>query len=87
MPATSTARRPRAARHARKTAAPSASPRHDRQVADDLKPRRPRTTTINEIEIVTGDDRAPHARMFPRLAVETVEDPALWTPERLRPEF
>jgi hypothetical protein len=34
--------------------------------------------------IVYGDERAPHTRMFPVLAAETVTDRVLWTPARLR---
>jgi hypothetical protein len=34
--------------------------------------------------IVYGDERAPHTRMFPDLAGETVSDQVLWTPARLR---
>jgi hypothetical protein len=34
--------------------------------------------------IVYGDERAPHTRMFPLLAAETVTDLVLWTPARLR---
>jgi hypothetical protein len=34
--------------------------------------------------IVYGDERAPHTRMFPVLAGETVTDRVLWTPARLR---
>jgi hypothetical protein len=34
--------------------------------------------------IVYGDERAPHTRMFPVLAGETVTDEVLWTPARLR---
>jgi hypothetical protein len=34
--------------------------------------------------IVYGDERAPHTRMFPVLAGETVTDEVLWIPARLR---
>ena len=47
--------------------------------------RRARALGIYAVEsTATGDDRAPHMRMFPRLAVETVTATDLWTPERLR---
>ncbi len=45
------------------------------------KPRRPFT---DRCVIVYGDERAPHTRMFPDLAGETVTDQVLWTPARLR---
>jgi len=46
-------------------------------------PKRPRPST-DQYVIVYGDERAPHTRMFPDLAAETVTDQVLWTPARLR---
>jgi hypothetical protein len=45
--------------------------------------KRPRSST-DQCVVVYGDERAPHARMFPDLAGETVTDQVLWTPARLR---
>jgi hypothetical protein len=53
--------------------------------------RQPRSQTskhprpfTDQFVIVYGDERAPHVRMFPDLAGETVTDEVLWTPARLR---
>jgi hypothetical protein len=40
--------------------------------------------SLAQCVIVYGDERAPHTRMFPDLAGETVTDRELWTPARLR---
>jgi PAS domain S-box-containing protein len=45
--------------------------------------KHPRPFT-DQCVIVYGDERAPHTRMFPDLAAETVTDQVLWTPARLR---
>jgi hypothetical protein len=55
------------------------SERHRR--SQTSKPPRPFT---DRCVIVYGDERAPHTRMFPDLAGETVTDQVLWTPARLR---
>jgi hypothetical protein len=45
--------------------------------------KHPRPST-DQCVVVYGDERAPHTRMFPDLAGETVTDQVLWTPARLR---
>jgi hypothetical protein len=54
------------------------SERHRRQTSKHARP------STDQCIIVYGDERAPHTRMFPELAVETVTDQVLWTPARLR---
>jgi hypothetical protein len=44
--------------------------------------KHPRPSPVQCV-IVYGDKRAPHTRMFPVLAGETVTDRVLWTPARL----
>ena len=51
--------------------------------------RRPQTSKhprpfTDQCVIVYGDERAPHTRMFPDIAAETVTDQVLWTSARLR---
>jgi hypothetical protein len=58
----------------------STTSEHDRRSQTSKHPR----PFTDQCVIVYGDERAPHARMFPDLAGETVTDQVLWTPARLR---
>jgi hypothetical protein len=64
---------------ARENMTPSTPERHRRSRTS----KHPRPFT-GQCVIVYGDERAPHTRMFPDLAGETVTDQVLWTPARLR---
>jgi hypothetical protein len=64
---------------ARENMTSSTSERHRRSRTS----KHPRPFT-DRCVIVYGDERAPHTRMFPDLAGETVTDQVLWTPARLR---